>query len=258
MEKKNAWEKYPEGKKRDEVFSFAEDYRKFISDCKTERECTSAVYKDAVAHGYKDLDELIKNKTAVKAGDRIVADNMGKGVALFNIGKKSIEDGMNILGAHIDSPRMDLKQVPLYEDTEMALLDTHYYGGIKKYQWVTLPLALHGVICKKDGTTVKVNIGDKPGDPVVGVSDLLIHLSGDQMSKKASEVIEGENLDVLIGSIPGPEKDENDKDIKDRVKTNILNTISNVITKKLLKKTKAKINQNIIPIILIGVIYIDY
>ena len=226
MEKKNAWEKHPEGKKRDEVFSFAEDYRKFISDCKTERECTSAVYKDAVAHGYKDLDELIKNKTAVKAGDRIVADNMGKGVALFNIGKKSIEDGMNILGAHIDSPRMDLKQVPLYEDTEMALLDTHYYGGIKKYQWVTLPLALHGVICKKDGTTVKVNIGDKPGDPVVGVSDLLIHLSGDQMSKKASEVIEGENLDVLIGSIPGPEKDENDKDIKDRVKTNILNILS--------------------------------
>lgn len=226
MEKKNAWEKYPEGKKRDEVFSFAEDYRKFISDCKTERGCTSAVYKDAVAHGYKDLDELIKNKTAVKAGDRIVADNMGKGVALFNIGKKSIEDGMNILGAHIDSPRMDLKQVPLYEDTEMALLDTHYYGGIKKYQWVTLPLALHGVICKKDGTTVKVNIGDKPGDPVVGVSDLLIHLSGDQMSKKASEVIEGENLDVLIGSIPGPEKDENDKDIKDRVKTNILNILS--------------------------------
>lgn len=226
MEKKNAWEKYPEGKKRDEVFSFAEDYRKFISDCKTERECTSAVYKDAVAHGYKDLDELIKNKTAVKAGDRIVADNMGKGVALFNIGKKSIEDGMNILGAHIDSPRMDLKQVPLYEDTEMALLDTHYYGGIKKYQWVTLPLALHGVICKKDGTTVKVNIGDKPGDPVVGVSDLLIHLSGDQMSKKASEVIEGENLDVLIGSIPVPEKDENDKDIKDRVKTNILNILS--------------------------------
>lgn len=226
MEKKNAWEKYPEGKKRDEVFSFAEDYRKFISDCKTERECTSAVYKGAVAHGYKDLDELIKNKTAVKAGDRIVADNMGKGVALFNIGKKSIEDGMNILGAHIDSPRMDLKQVPLYEDTEMALLDTHYYGGIKKYQWVTLPLALHGVICKKDGTTVKVNIGDKPGDPVVGVSDLLIHLSGDQMSKKASEVIEGENLDVLIGSIPGPEKDENDKDIKDRVKTNILNILS--------------------------------
>ena len=226
MEKKNAWEKYPEGKKRDEGFSFAEDYRKFISDCKTERECTSAVYKDAVAHGYKDLDELIKNKTAVKAGDRIVADNMGKGVALFNIGKKSIEDGMNILGAHIDSPRMDLKQVPLYEDTEMALLDTHYYGGIKKYQWVTLPLALHGVICKKDGTTVKVNIGDKPGDPVVGVSDLLIHLSGDQMSKKASEVIEGENLDVLIGSIPGPEKDENDKDIKDRVKSNILNILS--------------------------------
>ena len=163
---------------------------------------------------------------SVKAGDKIIANNMGKGLALFIVGSKPLEKGMNILGAHIDSPRMDLKQVPLYEDTDMALLDTHYYGGIKKYQWVTLPLALHGVICKKDGSTVTVNIGDKPNDPVVGVSDLLIHLSGEQMGKKASDVIKGESLDVLIGSIPGPEKDEDDKDIKERVKANILTILS--------------------------------
>jgi aspartyl aminopeptidase len=143
---------------------------------------------------------------------------MGKGLALFILGKQPLEKGMNILGAHIDSPRMDLKQVPLYEDTELAMLDTHYYGGIKKYQWVTLPLALHGVICKKDGTTVTVNIGEKPEDPVFGVSDLLIHLSADQMEKKAAKVVEGENLDLLIGSIPAEKKD---KDAKELVKANI-------------------------------------
>ena len=226
MEKTNAWMKYPEGEKRTQVFDFAEDYRKFLSACKTERECTSFFEAKAKEAGYQLLEDAIKEKKSLKPGDKVYVNQMGKSIAMFIIGKESLEKGMNILGAHIDSPRLDLKQVPLYEDTQMALLDTHYDGGIKKYQWVTLPLALHGVICKKDGTTVKVNIGDKPGDPVVGVSDLLIHLSGDQMSKKASEVIEGENLDVLIGSIPGPEKDENDKDIKDRVKTNILNILS--------------------------------
>ena len=220
MEKKNAWEKYPEGKKRDKVMKFAEDYRKFISACKTERECTSFVYADAIKNGFVDLEELIQKGTKLKAGDKIVANNMGKGLALFVLGKKTLEDGMNILGAHIDSPRMDLKQVPLYEDTEMAMLDTHYYGGIKKYQWVTLPLALHGVICKKDGNTVEVNLGDKPNDPVVGVSDLLVHLSADQMAKKGSVVVEGESLDLLIGSIPAKEK-EDDK-VKERVKANIL------------------------------------
>ena len=225
-EKKNAWEKYPQGPEREKLFAFAEDYRRFISGCKTERECTSAVYADATGHGFVDLDELIETGRSVKAGDKIIANNMGKGLALFIVGSKPLEKGMNILGAHIDSPRMDLKQVPLYEDTDMALLDTHYYGGIKKYQWVTLPLSLHGVICKKDGSTVTVNIGDKPNDPVVGVSDLLIHLSGEQMGKKASEVIKGESLDVLIGSIPGPEKDDDDKDIKERVKANILTILS--------------------------------
>lgn len=226
MEKKNAWEKYPEGKKRKKVLDFAEEYRKFISECKTERECTSQLYADAVANGFVDLRDLIADKKTLKPGDRIVANNMGKGLALFVVGKKNIQQGMNILGAHIDSPRMDLKQVPLYEDTQMALLDTHYYGGIKKYQWVTLPLALHGVICKKDGTTVTINIGDKPGDPVVGVSDLLIHLSADQLSKKGTELVQGENLDVLVGSIPGEEKDENDEKIKERVKANILSILS--------------------------------
>ena len=181
MERKNAWEKYPEGSKREEVYKFAEDYRKFISNCKTERECVTALAKEAEEAGFVNLEEVIRNKTALKPGARVYANNMGKGLALFVLGKESMETGMNILGAHIDSPRMDLKQDPLYEDTDFAMLDTHYYGGIKKYQWVTLPLALHGVIAKKDGTLVQVNVGDKPGDPVFGVSDLLIHLSGEQL-----------------------------------------------------------------------------
>lgn len=227
MEKKNAWEKYPQGIKRDQVFQFAEEYRKFISACKTERECTANLYEKAKNAGFVDMDELITSKGSVKAGDKIVANNMGKGLALFVMGRKDLEEGMNILGAHIDSPRLDLKQVPLYEDTEMAMLDTHYYGGVKKYQWVTLPMALHGVICKKDGTTVTVNIGDKPKDPVFGVSDLLIHLSADQLEKKAAKVIDGENLDLLIGSIPKvAEKKEDEKAVKDRVKANILDILS--------------------------------
>ena len=227
MEKKNAWEKYPQGIKRDQVFQFAEEYRKFISACKTERECTANLYEKAKNAGFVDMDELIASKGSVKAGDKIVANNMGKGLALFVMGRKDLEEGMNILGAHIDSPRLDLKQVPLYEDTEMAMLDTHYYGGVKKYQWVTLPMALHGVICKKDGTTVTVNIGDKPKDPVFGVSDLLIHLSADQLEKKAAKVIDGENLDLLIGSIPKvAEKKEDEKAVKDRVKANILDILS--------------------------------
>lgn len=227
MEKKCAWEKYPQGTKRDEVFAFAEEYRRFLSSCKTERECTLALYEKAKAAGFADLDETIRTNGMVKAGDKLIACNMGKGLALFVMGQEPIEEGMNILGAHIDSPRLDLKQVPLYEDTGLAMLDTHYYGGVKKYQWVTLPLALHGVICKKDGTTVAVNIGDKPEDPVFGVSDLLIHLSGEQMEKKAAKVIEGENLDLLIGSIPAMGEDEEEKkDTKERVKANILNILA--------------------------------
>ncbi|MBE5887968.1 MAG: aminopeptidase [Lachnospiraceae bacterium] len=222
MAKTNAWEKYPAGEKREAVFAFAEDYRRFISDCKTERECTTELYAQAKAAGFQDLDELIAAGKTVKAGDRIIANNMGKGLALFILGEKNLEAGMNILGAHIDSPRIDLKQVPLFEDTEMAMLDTHYYGGIKKYQWVTLPLALHGVICKKDGSTVEVNIGDKPGDPVVGITDLLIHLSAEQLEKKGAKVIEGESLDLLIGSIPMTEEEDSEEKVKDKVKGNIL------------------------------------
>ncbi|MGN1140314.1 MAG: aminopeptidase [Oliverpabstia sp.] len=228
MERMNAWEKYPEGKKRDEVYSFAEGYRKFISECKTERECVTALVAEAERAGFKNLEKIIEKGKKLKAGDKVYANNMGKGLALFVLGKKDLEHGMNILGAHIDSPRMDLKQDPLYEDSDFAMLDTHYYGGIKKYQWVTLPLALHGVIAKKDGTLVQVNIGDKPGDPVFGVSDLLVHLSGEQLEKKAAKVIEGENLDLIIGSIPASEKKDDkestqpEETVREKVKANIM------------------------------------
>ena len=227
MEKKNAWDKYPSNK-REEIFAFAETYRNFISDCKTERECAAHLYAKAKEAGFADMDELIASSATLKAGDKVIANNMGKGLAMFILGSKDMEQGMNILGAHIDSPRLDLKQVPLYEDTEMAMIDTHYYGGVKKYQWVTLPLALHGVICKKDGTTVKVNIGEKPTDPVFGISDLLIHLSADQMEKNAAKVIECEALDLLIGSIPAEESEDEDdkKKTKDRVKANVLDILS--------------------------------
>ena len=169
----------------------------------------------AKAKGYRDLEEVIANGETLKAGDKVYANNMGKTVAFFLIGKQPLENGMNILGAHVDSPRLDIKQNPLYEDNELALLDTHYYGGIKKYQWVTLPLALHGVFAKKDGTVVNVNIGEDDNDPVVGISDLLVHLSADQLSKKANVVIEGEDLNVTVGSIPveGEEKDAVKKNI---------------------------------------------
>lgn len=226
MERMNVWEKYPEGKKRNDVFDFAEGYRRFLSECKTERECVTGFVEEAEAAGFMNLETVLEKGVKLKTGDRVYANNMGKGLALFVLGKKDMESGMNILGAHIDSPRMDLKQDPLYEDTDFAMLDTHYYGGIKKYQWVTLPLALHGVIAKKDGTVVQVNIGDKPGDPVFGVSDLLIHLSGEQMEKKAAKVIEGENLDLIIGSIP-VEKDKKDKDAtKEKVKANIMKILT--------------------------------
>lgn len=223
MEKKNAWNKYPEGK-REEVFAFAEDYRKFISECKTERECVAELVARAKDAGFEDLKEVIASGRTIQAGDKLYAENMGKMLALFVIGRQPLQNGMNILGAHIDSPRLDLKQVPLYEDTELALLDTHYYGGVKKYQWVALPLALHGVVVKKDGTKVDVNIGEKEEDPVFGVSDLLIHLAGEQMDKKAAKVIEGENLDVLIGSIPF-KNEEDEKKAKETVKKNVLNLL---------------------------------
>ena len=219
MEREVAWNHYSEEEKK-KVFEFAEEYRKFISACKTERECVRTFVERAEAAGYLDIKKVIAEGIKLESGARVYADNNGKALAMFIVGKKPMEEGMRILGAHVDSPRMDLKQNPFYEDTGLAMLDTHYYGGVKKYQWVTLPLALHGVVAKKDGSVVEVNIGDKPGDPVFCVSDLLIHLAGEQMEKKAAKVIEGENLDLLIGSIPlaGEEKEN----AKDTVKENIL------------------------------------
>ena len=225
MENKIAWEKYPEGNKREEVFQFAENYRKFISDCKTERECVTSFVEKAEKAGFVNLEKVIAEHTALKAGDRVYANNMGKGMALFVIGKESMEKGMNILGAHIDSPRLDLKQDPLYEDTDFAMLDTHYYGGIKKYQWVAIPLALHGVVALKNGKCVEVVIGEDADDAVVGVSDLLIHLAAKQMEKKGNSVVEGEDLDILIGSMPAESDSDNtdeNKEEKEAVKKNIL------------------------------------
>lgn len=213
--KKSAWDKYDE-KGIQKIFDFNDGYKKFISKCKTERECCTEIVRIATENGYRDLEEIIKNGESLKAGDKVYAVNMNKAVALFIIGSRPIEDGLKILGAHIDSPRLDLKQNPLYEDTDLALLDTHYYGGVKKYQWVTLPLAIHGVVIKKDGTKIDIVIGEDESDPVVGVSDLLVHLSQTQLEKKGNKVIEGEDLNVLVGSIPLKGKDKN------KVKANIL------------------------------------
>ena len=200
MERKNAWEKYPEGKKREEVFQFAEDYRKFISECKTERECTTEFAKRAEKAGFVNLDEVLEKGTKLKAGDRVYANNMGKGIAMFVIGKKGLEAGMNILGAHIDSPRMDLKQDPLYEDTDFAMLDTHYYGGIKKYQWTCIPMALIGVVYTRSGKKVEINVGMKDDDPVFYISDLLIHMAQDQMKKTLAQGITGEQLQAICAT----------------------------------------------------------
>lgn len=229
MEQKNAWKKYDK-KQLEVIFDFCKGYKDFISQCKTERECVSKSIELAEEAGYCDLSEIIRMGKKLNPGDKVYANNMGKALALFHIGKEALENGMNILGAHVDSPRLDLKQNPLYEDTEIVLLDTHYYGGIKKYQWVTLPLAIHGVVVKKDGTVMNIVIGEDDQDPVVGVSDLLIHLAGTQMEKKANKVIEGEDLDVCFGSMPLLEEYEEDGDTeqdrigkgKDRVKKNIL------------------------------------
>lgn len=208
MKKKNAWEKYDkeELKKLNEL---CKDYRSFLDKGKTERECVKEIVKRAEGFGYRDLNEIINSRMKLKAGDKVYAVWMNKTVALFNIGADDMEEGINILGAHIDSPRMDIKQNPLYEKGGFAYLDTHYYGGIKKYQWVTLPLAIHGVVVKTNGDVVNITIGEDKNDPVFCVTDLLIHLAGTQMEKKANKVIEGEELDILFASRPlkGEEKD---------------------------------------------------
>ena len=208
MERQTAWKSYDE-KKLEAVNALAKDYIDFISAAKTERECVDEIVNRAEAAGYRELSVLIREGAKLSAGDKVYSVMMNKSVILFRLGTKPMTAGMNILGAHIDSPRMDIKQNPVFEDGGLALLDTHYYGGVKKYQWVTIPLALHGVVVKKDGTTVEINIGENEDDPVFFISDLLIHLSAEQMEKKASKVIEGEALDLIVGSIPlnGEEKE---------------------------------------------------
>lgn len=212
---KTVWEKY-EGEQLNALYAFNEDYRKFLSVAKTEREFTTESEKLAKANGFVNLEEV----NEVKPGDKVYAINRGKNIVLFVIGNKPLTEGMNVLGAHIDSPRLDIKQKPLYEKDGLALLDTHYYGGIKKYQWTTRPMALHGVVCKKDGTVINVVIGEEATDPVVGITEILVHLSADQMKKSASTVVEGEDLDLLVGSIPakGTEKDPVKKYVLDLLK----------------------------------------
>lgn len=190
LEKKNTWKTYT-AKQAKDCDAFCKGYIDFLSSAKTEREAVEVMEAEMKAAGYRPLDDYIAKGTPLKKGDKVYRINMKKGVVMFNLGSDDLEDGLNILGAHIDSPRLDVKSDPLYEAGGFALLDTHYYGGIKKYQWVTLPLAIHGVIAKKDGTVVKIAVGEKPDDPVFFVSDLLIHLAQEQMVKPAAKVIEG-------------------------------------------------------------------
>ena len=210
---KYAYSKYLKEKTKKELFKFADDYKEFLSLGKTERLCVNEALKLAKLEGFKNLDEV----TTLNPGDKVYSINRNKNIVLYVIGKEKVVKGVNVLGAHIDSPRIDVKQNPLYESTGFALLDTHYYGGVKKYQWVTIPLALHGVVYKKDGTSVDINIGEKEDDPIFCITDLLIHLSKDQLTKTASKVIEGEDLDVTVGSFPLDGKDE-----KEAVKGNLL------------------------------------
>jgi len=203
MLKKSAWDAYSSGDlKKLEALSTA--YRDFLNSGKTERECVDTIVNRIEADGYKELENLIKEGRKCKPGDKIYSVWMNKSIVMFRIGKKPLTEGMNILGAHIDSPRLDVKQVPLYEDDyhAFAYMDTHYYGGVKKYQWVTIPLAIHGVVVKKDQTTIELNIGEDEDDPVFFISDLLIHLASEQLDKKAAKVIEGEALDLIVGSKP--------------------------------------------------------
>ncbi|MBQ7583634.1 MAG: aminopeptidase [Lachnospiraceae bacterium] len=211
----NAWLGYSKNDRK-ELKDLSDSYMEFLSRCKTERECAAEAVAMARKAGYKDLRDIVEDNKRLKHGDKVYADIMGKAVVLFNLGNEPFESGMNILGAHIDSPRLDLKQNPLYEDGGMAYLNTHYYGGIKKYQYVTIPLALHGVVAKTDGTLIEISIGEADDEPVFTVTDILIHLASEQMEKKVGKAVEGENLDLLVGSIPIKAKE------KDPVKQNIL------------------------------------
>ena len=229
MEKKNVWETYDENQLQ-ELEQHAKEYMDFLDNGKTERECIDLIVNKIEQEGYRELQVLIKENQPLKKGDKVYAVWMNKSIVMFQIGEKPMEEGMNILGAHIDSPRLDVKQNPMYEEGGFAYLDTHYYGGVKKYLWVTIPLAIHGVVMKKDGTTIEINVGDHEDDPVFFVSDLLIHLAAEQLEKKASKVIEGEALDIIIGNKPltinkdsADEKDK--KDAKEAVKKGVLSIL---------------------------------
>lgn len=232
MLKKCIWEKYDE-KELKKLEKLNKEYRDFLDNGKTERECVDTIVNLIEKHGYVEMETLIGKGGKLKEGDRIYSVWMNKAVVMFQVGKKPMTEGINILGAHIDSPRLDIKQNPLFEDPDgtFCYLDTHYYGGVKKYQWVTLPLAIHGVIVKKDGTTVEVNIGEKDDDPVFFISDLLIHLAAEQMEKKAAKVIEGEALDLIVGSKPliigkdEKESDEAKEKAKHLVKSGVLDIL---------------------------------
>ncbi|MBE5856467.1 MAG: aminopeptidase [Lachnospiraceae bacterium] len=231
MERKNCWEDITTRAKEKEVDRFAKGYMEFLNNGKTERECVDRIVNRIEEAGYTELSKIGKKK--LKAGDKVYATWMNKTLVMFQIGKKPLQEGLNILGAHIDSPRLDVKQNPLYEDNGIAYLDTHYYGGIKKYQWVTLPLAIHGVVVKKDGTTVELAIGEDEDDPVFFISDLLPHLGAEQMDKKAAKVIEGEALDLIVGNKPiildkkAKETEEGKKAAKEAVKSGVLDILKN-------------------------------
>ncbi len=225
MKKNNLWLKYSQEdrKRADEV---CERYKRCLDQGKTERECVALVVTMAEDSGYRELYSVIKRGETIKAGDKLYAVQMDKSVALFQIGRKPMSEGLNILGAHIDSPRIDIKQNPLYEKDGFAYFDTHYYGGIKKYQWTAIPMAIHGVIAKKDGTVVKVSIGEKDDDPVFVITDLLVHLAGEQMTKKAADVVTGDNLDLLIGNRPIEQRDELEKEEKEALRANIIRILA--------------------------------
>ena len=218
MERKNIWETNNEAQLV-ELEEVNKRYCACLDAGKTERECVRKTIEMAEAEGYRNLKDLIRDNVKLSAGDKVYMDYNERAIALFNLGTEPLENGMNILGAHIDSPRIDLKQNPLYEQEGFAYFDTHYYGGIKKYQWVALPLALHGVVVKKDGTKVNVSIGENENDPVFAITDLLIHLAGEQMEKNAAKVVEGEKLDLLIGNKPVAGEE------KDAIKANVLNLL---------------------------------
>lgn len=226
MERKNRWEGYSEAQ-LSELEALCARYKSSLDAAKTERESVRLAVELAEKSGYRNISRCIEEGKVLAAGDKVYAECMGKTLVLFTIGQEPLENGMNILGAHVDSPRIDVKQNPLYEDSKMAYLDTHYYGGIKKYQWVTLPMALHGVVAKKDGKVLEVVIGEDECDPVLVITDLLVHLSQEQIEKKASVVIEGENLDVLAGSKPVSGEGLTDEEKKETVKTQILRLLKN-------------------------------